>query len=191
VHILADGSVVSCEVRDHVELGRIGCGATGPTLNDIWNGASYVALRDQFRAGTVAECQECPYKTAYFPESLASVIDATEGAHAQLLYGWHAPDGTGLLWSKRRAAIELAWPWGARRLRIKGWMPAQSGPNRVEIDGVMAESFGRRLARSHRIRVDLPLPKPGHPKITGVLGESRLPRSSSAASAPDRIRAWQ
>ena len=158
VHILADGSVVSCEVRDRITLGRVDAAPGGCGLNDIWGGPAYAEFRAHFRAGVVAECRDCPYKTAYRPSAPACTIDAKAGAHSQLLHGWHPPDESGLLWAKRSAALELVRPAGARWLRVEGWVPALVGSVRLTIDGTPGGELGGRGAVGGSVQADLRLP---------------------------------
>jgi MoaA/NifB/PqqE/SkfB family radical SAM enzyme len=158
VHILADGSVVTCEVRDRTPLGRVETMPGGRGLCDIWQGPAYAEFRDRFRTGDVAECRNCPYKVAYRPHAPASAIDARDGSHAQLLYGWHPPDGSDLLWAKRSAALELARTAGAGWLHVEGWIPALVGSVSVIVDGTIAGDLGGFGASGGGVQADLPLP---------------------------------
>ena len=142
IHILADGTVVTCEVRDRISLGRISADDEGTSLKDIWAGPAYTAFRESFQAGAAIECKTCPYKTAYLPARPTSSIDASMGAHAQLLLGWNAPDGSGLLWSKRFGALELAKDGGEDILRIEGLVPGEVGRVEVRANGVLLGQLG-------------------------------------------------
>jgi MoaA/NifB/PqqE/SkfB family radical SAM enzyme len=158
VHILADGSVVTCEVRDHTPLGKIAVEEAGPDLATIWKGAVYSAFRGQYRSGDVVECRDCPYKTAFMPQPPVSAIDAAEGTHAQLQYGWHQTDGAGVLWAKRVAALELARPRDARRLHIEGVVPSLVGRVHVQVDGVFVGDLGPSTDEPMWMAADFPLP---------------------------------
>lgn len=157
VHILADGAVVTCEVRDRVVMGRISNDPAGPSLGSIWQGAAYEAFRAQFRAGAAPECRTCPYKSAYEPGPDAAGIDAAQGAHAQLILGWHPPDGSGLLWAKRRATLRLARSAKARRLCLKGVVPTAVGQVKVVLDGRILASIGG--GPDPWVNLDLALPR--------------------------------
>lgn len=173
VHVLADGSVVTCEVRDRSALGRITGDANAPTLCDIWRGRAYAAFRKDYRAGAVAECRECPYKTAFVPAEPVSAIDLSGGIHAQLLHGWHPPDGSPFLWAKRTAALELARPAGSRSLHVEGWVPALAGSVRVQIDGVAVGELRTIGTAGQSVQADLPLPDGDRALATVVLQTDR------------------
>jgi GT2 family glycosyltransferase/MoaA/NifB/PqqE/SkfB family radical SAM enzyme len=142
IHILADGTVVTCEVRDRIPLGRISADDQGPSLKDIWAGPAYTAFRKSFQDGAAVECKTCPYKTAYLPARPSSSIDASMGAHAQLLLGWNPPDGSGLLWSKRSGVLELAKAGGEEMLHIEGYVPGEVGRVEVRANGVLLGQLG-------------------------------------------------
>jgi Radical SAM superfamily. len=142
IHILADGTVVTCEVRDHIPLGRISADDQGTSLKDVWAGPAYTAFRESFQAGAAIECKTCPYKTAYLPARPTSSIDASLGAHAQLLLGWNAPDGSGLLWSKRSGVLELGKAGGEKILHVEGFVPGEVGRVEVRANGVLLGQLG-------------------------------------------------
>jgi hypothetical protein len=157
VHILADGTVVTCEVRDAVGLGKIAADRSGADLAQIWSGPAYSEFRSGFRAGAIRECRSCPYKTAYLPSTPVSAINAAEGSHPQLLYGWHAVDESRLLWAKRSAALELARSASARLLHVEGVIPAHAGQVRIACEGLVAGVLGESDDALRWIAVDLPL----------------------------------
>lgn len=41
----------------------------------------------------------------------------------QLLRGWHAHEGTELIWSKKHALLALSNPKGSKRIRVTGTLP--------------------------------------------------------------------
>ncbi len=63
MHVLANGDVVSCEVRDRQPIGNLG----QASLESIWHGANYQDFRRQFVLAQDAKCAACAYKTAYLP----------------------------------------------------------------------------------------------------------------------------
>jgi MoaA/NifB/PqqE/SkfB family radical SAM enzyme len=142
IHILADGTVVTCEVRDRIPLGRVSADDQGTSLKDIWTGPAYTAFRESFQAGAAIECKTCPYKTVYLPARPTNSIDASMGAHAQLLLGWNAPDGSGLLWSKRSGVLELAKAGGEQILHVKGFVPGEVDRVEVRANGVLLGQLG-------------------------------------------------
>jgi radical SAM protein with 4Fe4S-binding SPASM domain len=142
IHILADGTVVTCEVRDRIPLGRISADDQGTSLKDIWAGPAYTAFRESFQAGAAIECKTCPYKTAYLPARPTSSIDASMGAHAQLLLGWNAPDGSEVLWSKRFGVLELAKAGGEEILHVEGFVPGEVGRVEVRANGALLGELG-------------------------------------------------
>jgi radical SAM protein with 4Fe4S-binding SPASM domain len=173
VHILADGSVVSCEVRDRLTLGRIASDGSGPGLAEIWAGSAYADFRARYRAGAVPECRDCPYKTAFLPGPAMAFIAADTGAHAQLQHGWHPTDGSGLLWAKRSAALTLARASSARALHIAGLVPATVGRVRVDVDGVLAGWLAADAEQATWVAYDLPLPAGSAPMASIVLSAER------------------
>ena len=64
------------------------------------------------------------------------------GAHAQLLLGWNAPDGSGLLWSKRSGVLELAKAGGEEILHVEGFVPGEVGRVEVRANGALLGQLG-------------------------------------------------
>jgi MoaA/NifB/PqqE/SkfB family radical SAM enzyme len=185
VHVLADGSVVSCEVRDRLPLGRVSADPAGPGLVDVWAGGVYAEFRRQFRAGSVQECRSCPYKTVFLPGPPAAAIEATAGAHAQLLHGWHPADGSGVLWAKRTAALMLARPPGVTHLRLGGVVPATVGRVDVEIDGKRVGALLAEGDQASWVEGMFSLPA-GHAAMVGVtLFAARAVVPARAGMGPD------
>lgn len=181
MHILADGSIVTCEVRDNIAVGRI----NGHGLRDIWEGTEYRTFRQAFRRGEAEACRTCPYKAAYWPMPPAAAIVAAEGMSASALWGWHPPDGSGLLWSKADAALLLSLPEGARHLRLEGALLAtdDSGPNRLTVtcNDLEIGYFDHNKSDPRWIADDLPLP-------IGALTEAVMIRLSlTRAVVPFRV----
>src|SRR6266550_101604 len=153
IHILADGTVVTCEVRDRIPFGRISADDQGTSLKDVWAGPAYAGFRESFQAGAAIECKTCPYKTAYLPARPTNSIDASMGAHPQLLLGWNVPDGSGLLWSKRSAVLELAKAGGEEMLHVEGFVPREVGRVEVRANGVLLGQLGRDTQESGWINI--------------------------------------
>src|SRR4029077_7390387 len=109
---------------------------------DIWAGPAYAAFRESFHAGAAIECKTCPYKTVYMPARPTSSIDASTGAHAQLLLGWNGPDGSGLLWSKRSGVLELAKADGEEILHLEGFVPGEVGRVEIRANGALIGQLG-------------------------------------------------
>ncbi len=130
-HILADGSVVPCEVQDRAVMGNL----HRETLTRIWNGKSYRRFREDYVRGDLAECRACPWKVAYLPSPLGSSFVASGNRDPRLLLGWHEPDGAGTIWSKKRARIVLAGAPGRRACCIRGRLPQSTDRpvNRLEV----------------------------------------------------------
>ncbi|MGH9792588.1 MAG: SPASM domain-containing protein [Candidatus Acidiferrales bacterium] len=55
VHILANGDVVTCEVREKAVLGNL----RRQTLREIWQGAAYQEFRRDYVAGRSLACRTC------------------------------------------------------------------------------------------------------------------------------------
>ena len=99
VHVLANGDVVSCEVRDRKPLGNL----RTESLAEIWRGEKYQGFRRSYQQGLEQSCRECPYKLAYVPGPVADVVNASHGHPKELVSGWHYGEGQ-IVWSKREAA---------------------------------------------------------------------------------------
>jgi MoaA/NifB/PqqE/SkfB family radical SAM enzyme len=129
LHILADGRVVTCEVRDAVTVGDL----TVSSLAAIWHGPTMRDFRAAFVAGRDPHCRTCVYKRAYRPQPQRARLTARMTA-GQLLYGWHAPDAT-VVWSKREAMLTLARGAHATALHLDGVLPPGSnGSNVLAVD---------------------------------------------------------
>ena len=128
LHILADGRVVTCEVRDTQIVGDL----TKTTLTEVWNGDAMRTFRVAFASGLDPACRDCAYKRAYLPSPPDSQLTPMHGL-AQLLYGWHAPEPT-IVWSKANSALTVARPAGARTLKLVGILPGSiRGPNTLTV----------------------------------------------------------
>jgi MoaA/NifB/PqqE/SkfB family radical SAM enzyme len=119
VHVLASGAVVVCEVHDEVRLGDL----RTQSLREIWHGEAYRDFRRKYVAGVVPECRTCVWKLAYEPAEWSSSIVVADGMSPQLLRGWHAHEGSGLVWSKKQALLALGNPESGTSVRIVGILP--------------------------------------------------------------------
>src|SRR5690348_16359843 len=95
VHVLSTADVVVCEVHDEVSFGNL----HEQSLRSIWTGARYDDFRRRYAAGAVPECRTCVWKLAYLPGPLLSAVVIADGMTPQLLRGWHAHEGSDLIWS--------------------------------------------------------------------------------------------
>jgi radical SAM protein with 4Fe4S-binding SPASM domain len=68
VHVLANGDVVTCEVRDQIPLGNL----ERESFREIWNGVSYRQFRKGFHAGINSHCRNCAYKIVALPGTVAT-----------------------------------------------------------------------------------------------------------------------
>ena len=118
VHILANADVVTCEVRRNAPLGNL---ARQP-LAQIWHGRAYRAFRRQYAASKGVQCRNCPYKVAYRPGPLRSVIDAEGDPRVQLPSGWHSLEGQ-IIWSRRRSLAILPAKGSKAAVLICGLLP--------------------------------------------------------------------
>jgi radical SAM protein with 4Fe4S-binding SPASM domain len=80
VHVLANGDIVSCEVRDHLPLGNL----HNSTLAQIWHGDAYQRFRRDYIEGQDEKCRECVYKKIYIPQS--KMLRLGQSAIRYLLY---------------------------------------------------------------------------------------------------------
>ena len=119
VHVLATGKVVVCEVLDEIPLGDL----HQQSLREIWHGETYREFRRNYVTHPGPACRNCVWKLAYVPGSWTSSIGVREGMSPQLLRGWHAHEGTELIWSRRHALLALSNPKGSKRIRVAGTLP--------------------------------------------------------------------
>ena len=123
MHILASGQVVVCEVLDEIPLGDL----HHQSLRDIWHGEAYRAFRRKYVTDPSPQCRNCVWKLAYLPAAWTSSIVVRDGMSAQLLRGWHAYEGTDLIWSRKHALLALSNPKGRKGIRITGTLPHAPG----------------------------------------------------------------
>jgi GT2 family glycosyltransferase/MoaA/NifB/PqqE/SkfB family radical SAM enzyme len=130
-HVLSNGDVVACEVLDKTPLGNL----FKQSMDEIWHGPEYQSFRARYRRGEISECHTCAWKIAYLPGSRNSEIIAARGLNAQLLYGWHTPDGENHIWSSQQAAAMLAPRPGSRILHLSAMLPpgTPDNPNQLTI----------------------------------------------------------
>ncbi len=122
-HVLSNGDVVSCEVRDRISFGNL----TRQSLAEIWNGEAYERFRADYAAGEAAECRTCPWKTAYLPSRIRGEILAARGASAQLGHGWHPPSGEPHIWGSQQAVAVLQPAAGASVIQVTGLLAPGNG----------------------------------------------------------------
>jgi len=121
VHVLANGDVVSCEVRDQQPLGNL----TDTDLHSIWHGSEYATFRRNYVQAVDEKCRKCIYKFAYTSSDqfeIKSYLRPTE-CQNQLLSGWHLAEAKHVWSSTYNARALLAWPSGASRIIISGLLP--------------------------------------------------------------------
>jgi GT2 family glycosyltransferase/MoaA/NifB/PqqE/SkfB family radical SAM enzyme len=128
-HVLSNGDVVGCEVRDRKPFGNL----SSQSLSDIWNGEAYARFRSAYMNGDVTECRACPWKTAYFPTPLRGEILPGRGFSAQFGYGWHPPSDETCIWSSQRALAVLQPMKAASVLQVAGVLPPGTGGNDVTV----------------------------------------------------------
>jgi GT2 family glycosyltransferase len=137
VRVLANGDVVTCEVRDDSPLGNL---ATKP-LAEIWHGAEYRAFRGQYAANCAVQCRSCPYKIAYRPGPLKALVRAEGDPRLQLPAGWHHSGGE-TIWSRRRSLAMLPAMGRKTEVVIRGLLPPAGDGRR---NALTISSQGKRL----------------------------------------------
>ncbi len=160
VHVLADGTVVPCEVLDRASLGNL----RDASLRSIWRGDAYRAFRRRYVAGGVTECITCPWKHAHQTAPLRRRVRApfpTSGASAgqEFVRGWYSPERD-LVWSKPEAVLVLGNVPVGRHVVVEGMLPTAPGGNelRVECDGQPVATIVNRTAAMHTFRECIVLP---------------------------------
>lgn len=122
VHILANGDLVVCEVRDQIAMGNL----KATDLFSIWHSPAYRAFRKDYSDGIDEKCRTCIYKVAYLPKS--NSLDVKTYLHPrecqqQLLLGWH-PVESNHVWSSTYTASALVLRVAnASRLLLSGILP--------------------------------------------------------------------
>lgn len=138
IHVLANGDLVTCEVRDQMAMGNL----TSNTLADIWRSETYNNFRRNYEAGNDEKCRTCIYKQAYQPSVnllLNSYLTPKECPH-QLLQGWHPPESD-IVWSAaRNSRAILACPAHVSAIQIKGILP----PDEVTLGRSLTINVGRQ-----------------------------------------------
>jgi radical SAM protein with 4Fe4S-binding SPASM domain len=118
VHILANGDVVVCEVRDKIKLGNL----HEQSLTNIWHSETYQQFRRDYMLGNIRECRDCPYKMAYLSSPPSSVIKIKNGMSTQLLRGWY-PAEAEIVWSQPESLACLKKRTESQNLALKGILP--------------------------------------------------------------------
>ena len=174
VHILADGTVVPCEVLDRAPLGDL----RDASLRSIFHGDAYRAFRRRYVAGGVSECVTCPWKHAHHVAPLRRQLRApflATGASAgqEFARGWYAPERD-LVWSKPEAVLVLGNVPAARRVVVEGMLLAAPGGNelRIECDGQTIATIANHTAAMHAFRERITLPPSDHRQRTFSLAVS-------------------
>jgi MoaA/NifB/PqqE/SkfB family radical SAM enzyme len=184
VHILASGAVVVCEVHDEVVLGNL----HEQSLREIWHGDAYAEFRRKYVRAAVPECRTCVWKQAYLPERWRSAIVVADGMDPQLLRGWHAHEGSSIIWSKKQALLALSNPGSRKRVRIVGTLPQAPGG---QANHVAVTCNGMPLGEiqnesSHFVDFDIVLPLPSPWRWLYLdLATAHLYRPSLHTGSPD------
>lgn len=128
VHVLANGDLVSCEVRDQIPLGNL----RNSDLRSIWHSESYQAFRRSYTAGLDEKCRHCIYKLAYVSDEALAVKSYLRPSECQqqLLLGWHFAEAHHVWSSTNDARAIIAKSAESTRLVITGSLPAAT-----ELDG--------------------------------------------------------
>lgn len=160
VHVLADGRVVSCEVRDQISLGSL----LASSLAEIWHGSRYREFRAAYLQASDVHCRACPYKQAYLPGPFPRHLIPGRFGSSSLKGGWHAEEA-GLVWSTRRALLTMDGRGGDQlQLRLLMESAANGGGGAsVHCNGELIATLDNHGARtqeravSYRIRADGPV----------------------------------
>jgi len=127
---------------------------------------------------------------AFLPHASRPRIEIAEGMSAQLLRGWHAHEGTGLLWSRRNAMAVLSNAGGCGHVAVEGILPHGPGGaanflslscNGVTIGEVRNETsaflpFDVRLRLPEaweRLYIEFTTAHPYRPSLHGASADSR------------------
>jgi radical SAM protein with 4Fe4S-binding SPASM domain len=178
-HILADGSVVVCEVTEKLSMGNL----RQHSLREIWHSAGYQAFRERHLAGSESACRSCSYKRAHLDAPPRKRIDAQQAPPTQLLRGWHADDGSGVRWASAQAALWLPRSRLQRHVRLRGQL-ARPAATDAEFTIRIAGQPVHRQGYADSCPVDLRLQLPAQ---SG--SELLIELECSAASSPNALGA--
>ena len=159
VHVLANGDLVSCEVRDQMPLGNL----NNANLHSIWHSESYQAFRRNYTTGLDEKCRTCIYKLAYLSDEALAVKSYLRPSECQqqLLIGWHFAESHHVWSSTNDARAIIAKSAEATRLVITGSLPAATEPdgNTLRINVADAEYLVRNSTVNNLpFTVDILLP---------------------------------
>lgn len=130
MHVLADGTVVVCEVQDHESMGSL----HSQTLSALWHGAVYQDFRHKYLNGESRACVACAWR---------KTLDL-QTAGTALVRGWHPSTNESVNWSEASAALAVATSPGVQEIHIKGLLPpAPTGSGQNEL--VIQESANALL----------------------------------------------
>jgi radical SAM protein with 4Fe4S-binding SPASM domain len=118
MHVLADGTVVACEVTDKMVLGDL----RKQSLAGIWHGAPYQTFRLRHRCGEEPACRTCNYKHVALPQ-FSHRMDNNFRPALQLLQGFFNDDDDTAMWTRRSARFWLQRRMGDRKLMLRGMLP--------------------------------------------------------------------
>lgn len=160
VHILANGDLVSCEVRDQIPMGNL----NQSDLYSIWQGETYQHFRRSYVDGLDEKCRHCIYKLAYLSDSAVNVKSyfLPSECQQQLLAGWHLAEIRHVWSSARGSRLVLAKSVNATGVKINGVLPstAEPGGNSLTINMAGAEHRIENLGdKSLPFNVHIPLPR--------------------------------
>lgn len=159
VHILANGDLVSCEVRDQIPMGNL----NQSDLHSIWHNKTYQHFRHNYVNGLDEKCRNCVYKLAYLSDAAVNVKSyfLPSECQQQLLAGWHLAETRHVWSSAANARLVVARPADATCVSIRGMLPPakESGGNSLIINLTSAE---HRIENSGNgslsFNVKIPLP---------------------------------
>jgi MoaA/NifB/PqqE/SkfB family radical SAM enzyme len=186
IRVAAGGEVVACPLLPDVPLGSL----CEQPLKAIWRGEGFRELRRRHALDPDPACRKCTFKMAFLPHASRPRIEIAEGMSAQLLRGWHAHEGTGLLWSRRNAMAVLSNAGGCGHVAVEGILPHGPGGaanflslscNGVTIGEVRNETsaflpFDVRLRLPEaweRLYIEFTTAHPYRPSLHGASADSR------------------
>lgn len=156
-HVLANGDVVVCEVRDRAPLGNL----RGQSLAEVWRGEAYRCFREAYLAGDVPECRTCPWRETMPWHHVPDSAWPAHSGRATLLRGWHASEGEAVAWSNGDAVLVALQPPGTF-LQLRGALPGGPGGNalEIEVDGVPCTTVSNPSSRQAAVDESLTVPGP-------------------------------
>jgi GT2 family glycosyltransferase/MoaA/NifB/PqqE/SkfB family radical SAM enzyme len=167
IHILANGDVVTCEVRDREVMGNL----RAQTLPEIWQGDLYETFREEYLAGKVRACRRCVWRRTIDPQ----------GQEPAWIRGWHPlTHGDHARWAESDAVVSVSIPPGTASVMISGSLPPGAGELAMTVNNKPAVRLRQPSAHTREFACKIGI-QPPRDRQRAVIGFSAAGRYRPAA----------